>query len=306
MKIGTRPVLVMHPSTRLHRRISLLSGREYAYRPVSGWGALRRALEEGPPSALVVLDPSGPDGAGGEHERQIHALPEDCPMVPVIAALDPHVVGTEALRMLGRRGLVDLVVLGHDDTPTALVERFRRAHSVPLKRIVKDLLPRELSPQARSIVDAAAELAADAGLARGLCGKLRLSKRILSRVAERSALPPPRRLMAWMRTLLAAALLNDQGHSVLSVARACGFSSDAGLRRLVSKQLGMSPSTLRERGAVRTASEAFAEALARYARRARVTSPADRGGEARRAAQVRPPPSTGDASRRNRLLQAGS
>ena len=55
--------------------------------------------------------------------------------------------------------------------------------------------------------------------------------RTVLRWAERAGLPAPRRMLAWMRILLAAVLLDDPGRTVLSVAHACGYSSDSSLRR---------------------------------------------------------------------------
>jgi transcriptional regulator GlxA family with amidase domain len=67
-----------------------------------------------------------------------------------------------------------------------------------------------------------------------------------------------------MRILLAAELLDDPGRTVLSVAHACGYSSDSGLRRVTQKFLGTSPTTLREKGAFSRASQAFLKVLAKY------------------------------------------
>src|SRR3712207_9332148 len=76
----------------------------------------------------------------------------------------------------------------------------------------------------RSIVDAAAEVVAVGGHGRDLARSLQLSRRTLLRWCERAELPPPRKLLAWMRILLACELLDDPGRTVLSVAHACGYS----------------------------------------------------------------------------------
>ena len=82
-----------------------------------------------------------------------------------------------------------------------------------------------------------------------LARQLRLSRRTLLRWCKRAELPPPRKLLAWMRILLAAELLDDPGRTVLTVAHACGYASDSGLRRVTQKFVGASPSELRRRGA---------------------------------------------------------
>src|SRR3712207_4948195 len=116
----------------------------------------------------------------------------------------------------------------------------------------------------RSIVDAAAEVVAVGGHGRDLARSLQLSRRTLLRWCERAELPPPRKLLAWMRILLACELLDDPGRTVLSVAHACGYSSDSGLRRVTQKFVGSSPTELRRRGAFARASKVFLESLAKY------------------------------------------
>ncbi|MBV9110730.1 MAG: AraC family transcriptional regulator, partial [Gemmatimonadetes bacterium] len=88
-----------------------------------------------------------------------------------------------------------------------------------------------------------------------------LSERTVLRWTERAALPPPRRLMAWMRILLAASLLDDPGRTVLSVAYACGYSSDSSLRRAMQDFLDTVPTVLRREGAFSRASHTFLEEL---------------------------------------------
>ena len=67
-----------------------------------------------------------------------------------------------------------------------------------------------------------------------------------------------------MRILQAAALLDDPGRTVFSVARACGYSSDSGLRRVTMKFLNASPTQMRRRGAFAGASKGFLAELQSY------------------------------------------
>lgn len=61
----------------------------------------------------------------------------------------------------------------------------------------------------------AAETAATGGQAEDLAHVLSVTRRTLLRWSEQAGLPPPRRLMAWMRILLAAAMLDEPGLSIL-------------------------------------------------------------------------------------------
>lgn len=92
---------------------------------------------------------------------------------------------------------------------------------------------------------------------------LYLSPRTLLRWCERAELPPPRRILVWMRVLMAAELLDDPGRTVSSVADACGYSSDNSLRRALQDFLQTTPTTLRRDGAFTAASRAFLKDLAR-------------------------------------------
>lgn len=105
------------------------------------------------------------------------------------------------------------------------------------------------------------EVVATGGHARDLARALYLSRITLLRWCRRSGLPVPRRLLVWMRVLLAAELLDNPGQSVLAVALACGYSSDRTLRRALYVAVGAGPTELRERGAFRTVSAAFLDAL---------------------------------------------
>jgi transcriptional regulator GlxA family with amidase domain len=120
-----------------------------------------------------------------------------------------------------------------------------------------------LSGRARLLMMTAAEVVAAGARGRELARRLHLSERTVLRWSTRAGLPPPRRLLAWMRMLLAASLLDDPGRSVLSVAHACGYASDSSLRRAMQDFLGTGPTALRREGAFVRAAAVFVEELAR-------------------------------------------
>jgi AraC-like DNA-binding protein len=268
MKIRTRPVILMHSERRLHRRVSLAASAPYTFRTASSWAALQEVIRDSPPSALAVVDPFATGSWPGSGGDPLEGLVADFPSLPVLVALPLNEANPALLRRLGDLGLAGVIVVGHDDTPTALRAHFDAAHAAPLKRRLAAVLPPGLSVQAHALLAACAELAADAGLARDVAARFGASRRTLVRMAERAALPAPRRLMVWMRVLLAASLLDECSRSGAEVARGCGFASDSGLRRVVGKYTGMSPKELRRRGAFRTAANRFVADLDRYAARA--------------------------------------
>lgn len=260
MKIATRPVLVLHGNRDLRAAIRELSGREYSFRPVRDWDQLTEAIHDAPPSALVMVDPFAESPRRGISALQ--TLVEEFPSIPVLAVVSVTPGCGEDLVALAEAGAVDIIAIGHDDTPEAIRERLRLARSRPLKVLLDRLLPEDMPGRARAIVEAAADVVAVGGYARDLSAELRMGARTLSRWTERSGLPVPRRLLAWLRILMAAHLLDDRGRTVLSVALACGYSSDAGLRRVMQTFLGETPTRLRRRAhAFDTAAAAFLASL---------------------------------------------
>ncbi|HEX2205440.1 MAG TPA: helix-turn-helix domain-containing protein [Longimicrobium sp.] len=99
------------------------------------------------------------------------------------------------------------------------------------------------------------------GGARELAGRLGISEPTVTHWCRRTALPPPRRLQAWLRVLLAAQLLDDSGRSVKSVSLACGYLAEKSLRRVMRRFVGLDTRMLRKRGAFETSILAFNQEL---------------------------------------------
>jgi AraC-like DNA-binding protein len=264
MKIGARPLLVLHGDDAFRERLRMVAGREYTFQAVHDWSGLEEAVRDAPPSALVVVNPYEGSSPDAGPSLELKTLLVEFPSTAVFAALDLSSASVDDVRTLGKWGVVQVIALGHDDTATGVVYRFREAQGRPLKALLWQVLPADTSAPARGIIDAAVEVVAVGGHGRDLARQLRFSRRTLLRWCKRAELPPPRKLLAWMRILLAAELLDDPGRTVLSVAHACGYSSDSGLRRVTQKFVGASPSELRRRGAFARSSKVFLEVLAEH------------------------------------------
>jgi AraC-like DNA-binding protein len=264
MKIGARPLLVLHDDAAFRERLRAIAGKEYTFQAVRDWAALEEAVRDSPPSALVVVNPYEGVPPGNGPSLELKTLLVGFPSTAVFAAMELRPDSAEDLRTLGKWGVVQVIGMAHDDTSAGMAYRFRGSQGRPLKALLWQVLPPDTPARARAIMDAAAEVVAVGGHGRDLARQLRLSRRTLLRWCKRAELPPPRKLLAWMRILLAAELLDDPGRTVLSVARACGYSSDSGLRRVTQKFVGASPSDLRRRGAFARSSKVFLEVLAKY------------------------------------------
>jgi methylphosphotriester-DNA--protein-cysteine methyltransferase len=154
-----------------------------------------------------------------------------------------------------------VVDLDLENTPTALVPRLRGAHARPLKRRIEKLLSPYASTDAATLLHAASEVAVDGGGAPELAERYGVESRTVAAWCRREALPPPRRLLAWTRVLLAAVLLEEAERPVLNAARGAGYASDHALRRAMRDLVGGDPSTMPRDTIIKRATERFNDEL---------------------------------------------
>lgn len=261
MKRVSRPLFVLHGNPAFRERVRQACGEDYQFQAVRGWEELYEEIRISPPAAIVVIDPYEKSESGVQLSPALRGLLAEYPSTAVLAAFEVRPERFNDLRTLGKWGVVQIISIDHDDTPYSIGQRLKAARGRPLRALLEEVLPPETSGRARAIMEAATDVVTVGEHGRDLAGSLHLSRRTLLRWCQRAGLPAPRRLLAWMRVLLACELLDDPGRSVLSVAHTCGYSSDSGLRRITQKFLGASPSDLREEGAFRRAAAAFVEAL---------------------------------------------
>jgi AraC-like DNA-binding protein len=257
-----RPLIVLHPDSLLRERIRRIGSARLKVQFAESWEQLRAILNDSPPAALVVVDPyTRAYGSEVELAPELRSILWEFPAATVIAALEINRSRMRDLRTLGEWGVKEIISLDDEDTVEAIARRVRTAQGRPLQTLLERSLPSNLSGRARALLMAAAEVVAEGGHGRDLAATLRLSERTLLRWAEQADLPPPRRILAWMRVLLACELLDDPGQTVLSVAYTCGYASDSSLRRAVQEFTGVMLTQLRRQGAFATASEKFVAEL---------------------------------------------
>lgn len=253
-----RPLIVMHADSLFRERVRRVGSQRFKMQFVDDWDALRVALQDSPPAALVVVDPyTRSYGSEAELAPELRSILWEFPTATVIAAVEVKRGRARDLRTLGEWGVKEVISLEDEDTAEAISRRLRSAQGRPLQSLLERSLPGNISGRARALLMAAAEVVAEGGHGRDLAAGLRLSERTLLRWAEQADLPPPRRVLAWMRVLLACELLDDPGQTVLSVAYTCGYASDSSLRRAVQEFTGVMLTQLRRQGAFGTAAEKF-------------------------------------------------
>lgn len=256
MQSHARPLLLMHQSPGLAGTLREAAGDAGRVWTVPDWDALERAMARVPPTAVVFVDPYA--GSPGEPSPRLHALLQGMRSATVVAAMPVTVQTVSHLELLARWGVADVVELGREDTVGALRRRLRLVRGRLVTRLLERALPRTTPTRTRSLLAVAADTAAVGGGSGELAQALGVTERTVLRWCRRVDLPQPRRLMAWLRILLAADMLDDAGRTLAAAARACGYSSDTALRNALRTFLDASPTELR--------GEAFQRAAAAFSR----------------------------------------
>lgn len=276
MRQVLRPLLVLHAESEFRAQIRKAGGKRFEYVQVDDWTELRELVSTAPPASLVVVDPYSRPAR--ELDGALRSLLLEFPSATVIAALELEPDRYRDLRTLGAWGVADVIVRGEEDTTDAIARRLRAIQGRPLQNLIERSLPSSTSGQARALLMTAAEVVITGGQAGEMARTLYLSPRTLLRWCERAELPAPRRLLVWMRVLMAAELLDDPGRTVVSVAEACGYASDNSLRRALQDFLNSTPTRMRNEGAFATAARAFLEELSTQQDRTPLSLAASRSG----------------------------
>jgi AraC-like DNA-binding protein len=263
MKVAPRPLIILHPEADFQIRVRTVADGRFEIRTVGDWERLQAEVQSAPPAAVVLVDPYfSRQGRRVKPAKALQSLLERFPSATVIAASDFSDGRYRDILTLGSWGVAEVVHMDEEMAPEALSRRLNIARAQPLREILEGDMAFVLSDRGRAIMDAAIDVVSAGGHPRDLAAALDLSTSTLLRWCTRSRLPTPRRLLVWMRLLLASALLDSPGHNVLSVATACGYSSDQALRRALRTVTPLTPSELRDEGALKTISRGFVEELA--------------------------------------------
>jgi AraC-like DNA-binding protein len=258
MLAPARPLLVMHAAAGFSQALREASGDSAHVWPVADWDALERAMNRVPPTAVAIVDPF----AEGEEAPtpRLEALLQAMPSATVVAAFPVTARTARYVETLAGWGVADVIDVGREDTPVALRRRLRLVQGRLTSRLLERALPRSTPTRTRALLAVAADTAATGGGSVDFAQALGVTERTVLRWCRRADLPQPRRLLAWLRVLLAADMLDDRGRTLSAVANACGYSSDTALRNTLRTFLAASPTELRG-SAFRTASTAFAREL---------------------------------------------
>jgi AraC-like DNA-binding protein len=209
-------------------------GGEYRAQ-VLDWAALIPAARCALPSAAVLVD--GFTSREPEPDPRLKDLLKAAPSLPVLVGFDLATARAPGVRLLADLGVSDFVDLPIEHNPSSLLVRLQSTHARPFKRRIEKGLP-DLSLHALTLVTRAAGVAADRGLSTDLAQEFSVGERTLTGWCTREGLPPPRRLLAWLRVLLGIALLEEPWRTMQDTARAVGYTDDSTFRRAAAALLG--------------------------------------------------------------------
>ena len=237
------------------------TGAPYAPSVVGDWDEMAEALVQAHPSTVALVDPYLARTLDDGPSPRLRDLIAGRPSIAVVAGVALTRDRVDNVSRMLDWGVAEMIDLDLEVGGEALRQRLFQAHARPLKRRVEEVMSRWVSPQGVLLVRAACEVAVDGGGAPDLARRFGVEPRTVAGWCSREALPPPRRLQAWMRVLLACTLLEEAGRSVLNAARGAGYANDHALRRAMRELAGGDPATLPRGDAFARAAERFNDEL---------------------------------------------
>lgn len=253
-----RSILVLHRDSDLAASLRAASDDPALVWPVGDWDALARALRTAPPTSVAFVDPFL-DGADAP-APQLQTLLSDLRSALVVAAFPVSMRTVPHLDPLVRWGVAEVIDVGREDTPAALRRRVQVVQARVVVRLLERAVPKSTPTRTRGLLTTAAETVARGGGSAELAAAMGTTERTVLRWCRRADLPHPRRLLAWLRVLLAADMLDDPGRTLAAVAAASGYSGESALRNALRTFLGAGSGELRG-NAFATASSVFTREL---------------------------------------------
>jgi len=205
-----------------------------------------RAVRERPVEAVLV----SPRAVRREQLGQLARLVEGFPGIPTFAVLSQHDAhSSRQLLALGALGVRELIDLGERQGWV----RLRTIVAQPTGRTSADILSRvipalgEPAPEVRHFFEVLVRFAPETSTVRQFCRDLGLQPSTFVSRFHRLHLPSPKRYLAALRLVFAAALLEPRGRSVADVAYRLEFSSPQSFGRHLRNLLGVTAGEFRGR-----------------------------------------------------------
>ena len=218
-----------------------------------------RALTELRQESIELLAVDTALAPGDRVDASLRWLQATLPALATLAIVDPG--AARQVFALGRSGTDGVVLAGATDQPGVLRRAADRAVARALARRVERSLPDTLDPLLPRSLVRSIERASDGCDESALAEPEGLSVASLRRRLRAGKLPTPGRILRWGRLFCAVQALEREGETVERVAHRFGYSSGAALGRAIRRDVGVSTTTLNDRGGLACALEAFLRSL---------------------------------------------
>ncbi len=190
----------------------------------------------------------------------IRLLRETVPTHAVLAWCELRTLSTRQLLDIAQSGVVELVLRDVDDMrhvlARVLASATQRSVVQRIEAKFSAIMPHGLQPLFRYALEHAQEpLTVD-----GVAAVFGVTRRTLRNRLVDHGMPRPRHFLTWCRLLVAAALLDERGRSLDSVAEQLDFSSGAGLGMTLRRYAGSGIIALRDRHVSSVVEAAFRNA----------------------------------------------
>jgi AraC-like DNA-binding protein len=240
----TMVATVMEPTSRATLEAAV-GVRCHAYHADTLRDAIR-VVRERPVEAVLV----SPNAVRRDQIGHLARLVDGFPGIPTFAVLSKHDAhSSHQLLALGAIGVRELIDLSERQGWV----RLRAIVAQPTGRTAADILTKiipalgEPAPEVRHFFEVLVRLAPETSTVRQFCRDLGLQPSTFVSRFHRLQLPSPKRYLASLRLVFAAALLEPPGRSVADVAYRLEFSSPQSFGRHLRNLLGVTAGEFRGR-----------------------------------------------------------
>lgn len=253
-----RPALIITDTPRLQHleRMPL----EFEVHRVGSSSELMGALDRAGPQCVVLADPYM-EAVRSEPSAWVRRAILYRGSIPVVAALHLRECHPDHFRVLLAWQVSAVYDLSLEMSYESISDVVREVRARPLKRQVQPIIS-NLSERAQLLIRGACEAAMQCGGKRlSLAEILGYAERTVSDWYRKESLPPPRRILAWTRVILATMMLGEHRRTFQSVVDGSGYATSQSLRRTL-RELGVgTPPYVKREDLLSRALRAFAADL---------------------------------------------
>jgi len=249
-------IATMLPDARALQRVNAAVKNEHRLVHCRTWEELEVACRDEEVS-LAIIDLFSDGQARFDMVRRLKMRAE---RLTLVAYVNLSAERARDLFDAGRAGFDGLLLLGQDDTPAAFRAVLERATARGAAQLLRPHLA-TVEPLVRDAVMVAvtrAHLRLTSHRLAEICGS---PKRTLLLALERAGFPPPQKLLAWGRLIVAAQMLEDPAKAADAVARQLDFPSGSAFRNTCQRYLGATPHEIRDHGGAAWAAGKFLQEL---------------------------------------------